>query len=487
MKKQLMAFLAIITISACSLKKESTLPNTSLEARLDTYLSGAMQLHNIPGLALAVIEDGQIVYQKNLGHSSLEENTTVDENSLFRIFSATKLITATAVFQLVEKKLISLKDPITRYLEHLPDHWNHVNIAHLLSHSSGLPDIIAYDSTLSDADLMSQLIEAPLAFDAGEQFRYNQTNYWLLAQIIEQVTQISFEDFVLKNQFNEQYTGVLFSSNAMAQIDNRVTRYHYNNKAKTFKQDDINVGERGHSGNGLNITLNQMIQWNKRLEDGLLIDSQTMKDMWAPYAFTNQKDDFLHGWSSYLNNGIRSVGFTGGNLAGFRKFLDDEVTIIFFSNGYQHPGYDMIINDVSRMVLPDLKRKDLVLEAEILQMVLNNQNQTAIETYKKLLSENPGTEFNNLKWNLNGIGNVLLYVDKNPAKALKVFEINVTVHPDWWVSHADLAEGLEAAAQHDQAVVHYQKAIDLNVSNEFNYNDQMILKIKSLNKSKVNK
>ncbi len=73
-------------------------------------------------------------------------------------------------------------------------------VACLLTGSYGLPDFIQSESTLSDEELMSELFKAKLDFEAGNQFRYNQTNYWLLAQIIEKVTGLTFEGYVLKNQ-----------------------------------------------------------------------------------------------------------------------------------------------------------------------------------------------------------------------------------------------------------------------------------------------
>lgn len=474
--KILFILLLFLSTSCTNQKKKTT--STELKTEIDNYLSKTMRLHNIPGLALAVVEGDSIVYENYFGKASLENNVQVDKNTLFRIFSATKLITSTGVFQLIQDGKLTLDDAISKYLDDLPPQWQEIKIKNLLSHSSGLPDIIKYESTLSDKSLMEKLAKDKMDFVTGNQFRYNQTNYWLLAQIIEKITGLPFDEYVLDNQFENPKNGVLFSSNSQESIPNRATRYFYNDETKAFEKDTNNNGIRGHSGNGLNITLERFIEWNKRLDKNLLLDKQTKSKMWTPFNFVNQKDNFLYGWGNYPVNGLKSYGFSGGNLAAFRKFADNKTTIILLSNGYEIPAYDIIVNDVARIVIPQIKGS--TLEEDVMGLTLKGEFGKAAESFKKLKEENPHSNFDNLKWNINSIGNSYLFSENYNEKALEVFKFNAEANPKWWVALAGLAEVYENRKDTLNALANYQKAILLNKNNEWNYNEQMENKINEL-------
>ncbi|GGG30758.1 hypothetical protein GCM10011344_34630 [Dokdonia pacifica] len=474
-KTLLILLLLIFTISCSKQEKKTT--STEIKNKIDNYLNKTMELHNIPGMALAVIEEDKVIYKNYLGQASLENNNPVDKNTLFRIFSATKLITSTGVFQLIQNGKLNLEDEISKYLDNLPIQWQEIKIKNLLSHSSGLPDIIRYESTLSDKELIEKLSEDKMEFVTGNQFRYNQTNYWLLTQIIENISGMTFDEYILENQFDNSTNGVLFSSNSQEIIPNRANRYFYNGKSKEFEKDTNNSGKRGYSGNGLNITLDRFIAWNKLLDNNKLLDRQTKSKMWTPFNFTNQKDNFLYGWGSYTVSESNSYGFSGGNLAGFRKFVNNKTTIILLSNGYEIPAYDIIINDIARIAIPELKVKGLTLEEDVMSFVLNSQFNEAKRSFKNLKEENPNSDFDNLRWNINSLGNSYLYNDQNNEKAFKVFKFNAEANPNWWISLAGLAEIYEIKKDTLNALDNYQKAILLNENNEWNYNEQMKNKI----------
>lgn len=469
-------FLFLLTISCTNPDKKTD--SSELKNEIDHYLTKTMEVHNIPGLALAVVEGDNIIYKAYFGKATLDSDVAVDKNTLFRVFSATKLITSTGVFQLIQDGKLRLEDKISKYLDNLPLQWQEIKIGNLLNHSSGLPDIIKYNSTLTDQELMDKLSEDKMEFVAGNQFRYNQTNYWLLAQIIEKITGLSFDKFILQNQFKNSKKGVLFSSNSQENVPNRAIRYFYDNKTKQFKKDTNNNGVRAHSGNGLNITLNKFIEWNMQLDKNVLLDKATKFKMWTPFNFTNQKDSFLYGWGNYPVNSLSSYGFSGGNLAAFRKFVDQKTTIILLSNGYEIPAYDIIVNDIARIIIPELKGS--TLEEDVMDLIINGQFDKAVLAFKNLKEENPNSDFDNLKWNVNSLGNSYLFSERNTDKALEVFKFNAKANPDWWVASASLAEIYEVKKDSINAMENYQKAIHLNKDNEWNYNEQMENKIETL-------
>ncbi|WP_276388942.1 serine hydrolase [Eudoraea chungangensis] len=478
-----LSILLLLFISFSCSNSEKKSKEYENEVRIDEYLISLMDLHNIPGLALAIVEGDKIVYENYFGNASIEDSTLVDKNTLFRVFSTTKLITATGIFQLIEDGELKVEDDLSKYLDGLPREWQQIKIKNLLSHSSGLPDIMRYKSTLSDEELMEKLLQEKMQFVTGYQFSYNQTNYWFLAQIIEKITGNQFEEYILKNQFDGSFNGVLFSSNALEGIPNRATRYYYSDRNKKFVKDTNNSGIRGHSGNGLNITLSNFIKWDKQLKADVLIGPEVKSAMWSPFAFTNnfkyQKDDFLHGWGRYYVNGLESYGFSGGNSTAYRFFPKSNTTIMLLSNGYQTPAFDIIINDVARIVLPELKGRGLTLEEDIMDLVLNDEFDRAAQLLKKLNQENPNSRFDNLKSNFNGVGNSHVWND-NSKKALQVFKMYADAYPNSWIASAGLAETYEIEGDTLNALKYYEKALRLNEKNEYHYNEGMINSINKL-------
>ena len=334
---------------------------------------------------------------------------------------------------------------------------------------------------------MEKLYLDKMQFITGRQYSYNQTNYWLLAKIIEKITGTAFDKYILNNQFGGSKSGVLFSSNALEIIPNRAMRYYYNSRNKSFQKDKRNDVKRGYTENGLNISLNKFMEWDKRLKNNSLLNEKTTELMWAPFKFTNnftyQKDDFLHGWGFYRVNSLNSYGFSGGNLAAYRYFPKDNTTIILLSNGYQTPVFDIIVNDIARLTLPELKNKNLALEQEAMNLLENNQLDQALELLNKLIEENPDFKFDNLKWNINGIGNAFGWNDET-KKAIEVFKLGSEAFPNWWVLFSSLAENYDQQKDTLNAIKNYVKAIMLNEKNQFDYNEEMNTRINDLKNPK---
>ncbi|WP_276388947.1 serine hydrolase [Eudoraea chungangensis] len=485
MKKLLTIIFIVSIISISFTYKKEQIKTSQLSGEIDFYIKKTIEQHNIPGLALAVIQDDEVIFKDYYGKASLEDRLSVNENTLFRIFSATKLITTTGVFQLIERGQLQLDDTIAKYIDDLPIEWQKIQIKNLLSHSSGLPDIMKYESTLTDDELMGKLYNDKMEFETGYQFSYNQTNYWLLTQIIEKITGATFDKFILKNQFSNTNEGAIFSSNSQEELPNRATRYFYNGKRKEYIKATDNSGVRGHSGNGLNITLDEFIKWDEKLKKNLLLDKKTKSKMWSPFNYTNnfnyQKENFLHGWGNYPMNNQKSFGFSGGNLAAYRFFPDSNTSIIFLSNGYVSPVYDIIVNDIARLAISKLRTKGCTLEYNVLGLIERNEFNEALQVFKKLKKENPKSRFENLRWNINGIGNSYAWEDET-EKAMKVYELNAEANPDWWISFSGLGEVYEARKDTLNAIKYYKKAISLNEKNEGYYNEELTNLISDLQK-----
>ena len=270
MKKiKIIAFvLSIIVICSCqSNTTGKTKPSSKqLEREIESYLKEQIEVHEIPGLAVAVVKNNEVIYKGYFGTENLENNFPINNLTTFPVYSISKLISATAIFQLIERGEISLDDTISKYIENLPEKWQNITIANLVTHSSGLPDFSLFEGDVSDEEMFSKIAKDSIHFEKGNQWEYNQTNYWLLSKIIEKVTTKTFDEFVLTNQFSHSKNNVLFSSNLTKIIPHRVYGYDFNDELGMLEKRNFVGGKRAHACNGLTISLDELIKWNTKLD-----------------------------------------------------------------------------------------------------------------------------------------------------------------------------------------------------------------------------
>ena len=156
----------------------------------------------MPGLSVAVVQDGKLVKSAGYGFADIASKTAATPATVYGLGSCTKPITALAVLKLVEAGKVSLDAPILTYLSGLPPAWKGITVRQLLTHTSGLPNYrLRLDldrlAGYSQPDSVRKLVEnAPLNFAPGTRYEYSNTNYHLLAEIVEKVSGRNYLDFV---------------------------------------------------------------------------------------------------------------------------------------------------------------------------------------------------------------------------------------------------------------------------------------------------
>ncbi|MBS7230515.1 serine hydrolase [Flavobacterium psychroterrae] len=450
------------------------------EQEIDNYIKEVIQINEIPGVALAVVKDGKVIYQKYFGKASLEENKAVDKNTAFKLFSTTKLITNVGVFQLIEKGKLSLDDPISKYLDHLPKEWQSIKVQNLLSHSSGLPNIVMFQdiaNTLPFDKKIEILSTKPMEFVTGNQYRYNQTNYLFLTRIIEKITGLGFDDYILQNQFPAIQSGVYFSSNFGEAVPNSTFRYNYSAENKNYTKSTSDFGIDSHSANGLNISLENFIRWNQNLDKNVYLKKETQYAMWKPFPFANNTDRFGYGWEIVPVNKILSYGFTGGNETAFRKFPNNDLTIIFLSNGHKYSDLyvqSQVINHVAAIVDKTLVDDFLLAGEKMNQDFLKLDITKAEGNYLIVKKNHPDWDF---EYRLNIIGYTLMNYGRIDD-AIKVFQLNTKENPKSGNAFNSLAESYFNNNQFENSKLNYKKSLELVPDNA--NSKEMLEKINTL-------
>jgi len=464
-KIKIIAFaLSIILISSCKsdTNDKTEFSSNQIKEKIETYLKEQIQVHEIPGLAVAVVKNNKVIYKGYFGVENFDNKSSINEQTLFPVYSISKLISATAIFQLVERGEISLDDTMSKYIANLPEKWQNISIANLLTHSSGLPDFSLFEGDLSDEEMLSKISKDSIHFEKGNQWEYNQTNFWLLSKIIEKVTTTTFDEFVLANQSSNSKSSILFSSDFTTIIPHRVYRYEFNDELGVLKKRNIDGGKRAHACNGLNISLDELIIWNKKLDTDELLKPETKVKMWQPFEFKKDKRTFLYGWDSYLTNNLKSYGFTGGMQTGFRKFIDQDITIIYLTNGHKYyPIHNTVIEHIAGIVEPKFINKPALSDEKIITEFLKMNFENAKNNYFNVRDENLELDF---EATLNNLAYALL-AKKNIVYAIKIFELNIQEHPNSANAFDSFAEGYFMNNQFELSRINYLKSLELDPKN----------------------
>jgi CubicO group peptidase (beta-lactamase class C family) len=182
--------------------------------KLEPFVAEAMLQSHVPGLSLAVVMDGKVVYARGFGARRLKDNIPATPNTLYGVGSCTKSFTALAIMQLVQQGKLALKDPVKKHLPEfkLGKDDNPITIHNLLTHSSGIPDLSGADveinrflgvdekwipfSSFEDMLLHVNGAKDEVAAEPGARFFYLNEGYELLGMIVERVGQMPYEKYI---------------------------------------------------------------------------------------------------------------------------------------------------------------------------------------------------------------------------------------------------------------------------------------------------
>jgi len=162
-----------------------------------------------PGVAVAIVDGGDVVYAEGFGMANIEKGVPIDGDSMFNIASVSKQFTAAAIAKLSLEERLSLDDPIRKYLPDLPEWGDTITVAQLVHHETGIPDIFAhmgredieFDHVWGNDDLMPIIEKLELEEKPGEEFAYSNTNYILMAEIVHVVTGQTLREYTDEHFF----------------------------------------------------------------------------------------------------------------------------------------------------------------------------------------------------------------------------------------------------------------------------------------------
>jgi len=347
---------------------------------LNVYIEKSMIEWKIPGLAIAIVKDDQVIFNKGFGVRDIDKNDRVDPNTQFAIASNTKAFTVHALGLLVQEGKISWDDPLLKYLPDFqlydPEVTRKITIRDLISHRSGLGtwagDLVWWGSTYTREDMLERIRFIKPESEFRTTYHYNNLTFLVAGQIIPKVTGISWDNFLQQRIFSPLQMSRTNTSILDMDMSGNVALPHTvrNNQVKSVPYVDVSIS--GPAG-AINSCTTDLIHWlqlqlaNGSFKGNQLIDPKIISETRKPQIMVPISDDakkinphshlssYGLGWFIRDYRGRLLVNHTGG-LDGMYSYLglmpDENIGVVILTNLDNHSlmralayhVYDVLLN-----------------------------------------------------------------------------------------------------------------------------------------------
>ncbi len=300
---------------------------------------------NVPGYALAVIYNNQVVFQKCYGYADLQSRRPVDGDTVFGLASMTKTFTAITLLSLVEKGLINLDDPLAKYLSDLTPPYQNLTIRQLASMTAGVPTVLSKETLWRDQ--LPILVNTPLQSQPGAEFHYSNFSYRLLGSVIAKVTGRDYLDVVretILGPLNMSSTATTF----LLRDTGRVAQ-GYGDGSGELRVVEYKNPAVAYSAGMLASTQNDMIKYVLGMLNGKILSVISYYRLWAerPPLSTGLPCPWAFGWNSAnpasLNGQLKLAmnGGTPGVASTVILLPQSKCAVIALSNLRKPPVYQI--------------------------------------------------------------------------------------------------------------------------------------------------
>jgi CubicO group peptidase (beta-lactamase class C family) len=316
--------------------------------KLSAYFDTMLLNRNFNG-SILVAKNGNILYETYMGYANpMRYIDTITETTTFHLASASKPFTGMAIMKLIENGTIGIDDAITKYFPQLP--YPNVTIRNLLTHRSGLPNYLYFmddkqkwnpSATITNKDVIDFLIkyQPPKTAAPGNRFQYCNTNFVLLASIIEKVTGKSFPQYMKETIFDPLGMKNTF---VFTPADSGKTLMSYKPSGALWMNDQF---EYTYGDKNIYSTPRDMLKWDNALYNKNFISKTILDSAFLPRS--NEKPsihNYGYAWRMLnLPNGKKIIYHFGkwhGFNAAFAHLADEKVMIVILGNRYNNRIYE---------------------------------------------------------------------------------------------------------------------------------------------------
>ncbi|MBZ4190062.1 serine hydrolase domain-containing protein [Niabella beijingensis] len=329
-----------------------------------------------PGAVILLAQGDRILYHKAFGYENTTTKTKMDKDGIFRIGSITKPFTALAILQLVQENKLKLQDTLQQYIPDFPVKKYPVTIAQLLTHTSGIKNYFEIENPALEKDHytpregISYFQDAPLQFQPGSRYQYSNSNYYLLGYIIEQVSGMSYNDFLQMHIFNVaglQHTS--YGSVASPALHLVKGYSKLNGRIEDAELEEITSI---YAAGGLLSNAGDLLRWHRVLYDGKLISNGWLNKATQSYRLSDGKQsEYGYGWFISDIDGTKTIehsGSTDGYQSDLVYIPDRTLRIITLFNCYETDrDWILLTNDIARLAMGKSLDHSIRLSKEMLQ------------------------------------------------------------------------------------------------------------------------
>jgi CubicO group peptidase (beta-lactamase class C family) len=309
----------------------------AIAARIDAMLEAAIVHQHLPGVAVAVERDGTVIFARGYGYRNLAQRAPDDEHTVFNIASASKQFCASSIMLLQEAGKLSVDDKLSRFFPSYA-HGGEITLREMLNHTSGIPDYTDLPKLphhASPQQYFALVSKLPLEFTPGSRYQYSNTNYVVLAMIVQQVSGEPYGRFVTERLYGP--TGMTGASihRLPSDVPDGATGYSWDGKkivTVVRTPDDFGFGD-----GDVNASVVDLMTWDAALDGGKVVDADSWREMTTiPHA---QGETATSGYGFGLEldelNGRHYV-YHGGAQYGFKTvngtLPDQHFAVVLVSN-----------------------------------------------------------------------------------------------------------------------------------------------------------
>ena len=480
MKKLLYFSTLLYLLVSCKQEAKQTLSPEALEVK-NTILK-QKELFDAPGIAFGMIVNDTIVYADAHGVKSLDTKEPLTTSSLFHMASVSKPFVATAIVQLMEQGKIDLDEKLTHYLPYFKmadERYKDITIKHMLTHTSGIPNIDDYewDKPEYDDGAVERYARSQrtfqLDFTPGEKYSYSNPAFDILCDVIAKVSGMTFEAYMKKNIFEP--IGMKNSTFFKPEVPKDLaTQPHVLGDSLQIVVSKIYPYNRRHAGSStLHSNVEDMLLWarvylNKgSIDDKQIFSKESYDVLTSVHSPEGQRKVCLSWFLGKMNNS-ELYNHSGGDIgyATFFGFMPEHKSAVVMmtnidefwaSNNAASILKNSLFNDTIKPKGPiHYKLKDYILK-------------DGIEKVKEIYSAEQQKNSQNYYFNASYLDNLGYWLidRKHPKEALDVFLFLVEVEPDFagWVSSA--ADAYKELDSIDLAIQWHKKALKIDSSYEY--------------------
>lgn len=380
-KTSLFFLIIFLFVSKVSAQQQQQQQQLIIPPGFDEYVERVLQSFQVPGVGIGIVKDGKIVLAKGYGVKKLGDPSPVDENTLFSIASNSKAFTSTAMAILVDEGKLKWDDRVVKYLPwfKMSDDYvtTHLTLRDLFVHQSGLTpyanDVLLFPpSTFTRKELLSKLKDVKLSYDFRTVYAYDNILYLAAAEVIEEVSGMTWEDFVKSKIFDKVGMNRSISRFSTLRGHSNIAYSHAMRDGKIsvingfFEQ---NIGDASNPAGGVVSSAYDMSRWLiTQLDSGRTPDhnrifkANTTNELWKivrPIPISKEPDRFKPaqknfsgyalGFHTYDYRNHQIVGH-GGLLTGFVSQISMvpslDLGIVVLTNQLATGAYWSIINHI---------------------------------------------------------------------------------------------------------------------------------------------